>query len=210
MQRRRKVWKDKRPVAVTVVAWGIVILFIVRLVQVFRPLIEMNVLERGLDGPLVQGVRLTPLGCAVLTSGVYLLASLIGIVVLIGFLRLRRWAWVILMAWTGASLAVGLIDYFYRNPNYLVMASNAVIALALNQVDVQRIFQIRIEQDDAACLSARRGPRPPHCRHDAGHGAAAALRARRPLHPGRAVLSDGRGALRPGVQPVGALSERAR
>jgi len=39
-------------------------------------------------------------------------------------------------------------DYFYRNPNYLVMASNAVIALALNQVDVQRIFQIRIEQDD--------------------------------------------------------------
>ena len=148
MQRRRKVWKDKRPVAVTVVAWGIVILFIVRLVQVFTPLIEMEVLERGLEGPLVRGLRLTLLGSAVLTSAVYLLASLIGIVVLIGFLRLRRWAWVILMAWTGASLTIGLIDYFYRNPNYLVMASNAVIALALNQVDVQRIFHIRIEQDD--------------------------------------------------------------
>jgi len=52
------------------------------------------------------------------------------------------------MAWTGSSLAVGLIDYFYSNPNYLVMASNAVIALALNQVEVQRIFQIRIEPDD--------------------------------------------------------------
>jgi hypothetical protein len=148
MQRRRKVWKDKRPVAVTVVAWGIVILFIVRLIQVFRPLIEAKVLERGLDGPLVQGMQLTPLGLAVLTSGVYLLASLVGIVVLIGFLRLRRWAWVMLMAWTGASLTMGLIDYFYSNPNYLVMASNAVIALALNQVDVQRIFRIRIEQGD--------------------------------------------------------------
>ena len=147
MQRRRKIWKDKRPVAVTVVAWGIVILFIVRLVQVFKPLIEMHVLERGLDGPLTHGLRLTPLGSAVLTSAVYLLASLVGIVILVGFLRLRRWAWVMLMAWTGASLTVGLIDYFYRNPNYLVMASNAVIALALNQVDVQRIFQIRIEQD---------------------------------------------------------------
>jgi hypothetical protein len=28
------------------------------------------------------------------------------------------------------------------------MASNAVIALALNQVDVQRIFHIRIEQNE--------------------------------------------------------------
>ncbi|HET6845931.1 MAG TPA: hypothetical protein VFH29_03805, partial [Anaerolineales bacterium] len=147
MQRRRKVWKEKRPVAVTVVAWGIVILFLVRLAQVFQPLIEMQVLDRGLVGPLYQGFRLTALGSAVLTSAIYLLASLIGIVVLIGFLRLRRWAWVMLMAWTGASLAVGLIDYFYRNPNYLVMASNAVIALALNQVDVQRMFHIRIEQD---------------------------------------------------------------
>jgi hypothetical protein len=148
MQRRRKVWKDKRPVAVTVVAWGIVVLFIVRLLQVFKPLIELEVLERGLAGPLTQGTRLTPLGSAVLTSGVYLMASLVGIVVLIGFLRLRRWAWVMLMAWTGASLTVGLIDYFFSNPNYLVMASNAVIALALNQVDVQRMFQIRIAQDE--------------------------------------------------------------
>ena len=72
----------------------------------------------------------------------------IGIVVLIGFLRVRRWAWVVLMAWTGGSLAIGLIQYFYSNPNYLVMASNAVIALALNQVDVQRIFHIRIEQNE--------------------------------------------------------------
>jgi hypothetical protein len=41
------------------------------------------------------------------------------------------------MAWTGSSLAIGLIQYFYSNPNYLVMASNAIIALALNQVEVQ-------------------------------------------------------------------------
>jgi hypothetical protein len=52
------------------------------------------------------------------------------------------------MAWTGASLAIGLWDYFYGQPNYLVMASNAVIALGLNQVEVQRIFHIRIETVD--------------------------------------------------------------
>ena len=148
MQQRKKVWTKKRPIAVTIVAWGIFVLFIVRLVQVFRPLIRMNVFHDGLGRPLIDGLRLTPLGSAVITSALYLIASLIGIVVLIGFLRVRRWAWVVLMAWTGASLTVGLIDYFYRNPNYLVMASNAIIALALNQVEVQRIFQIRIEQDD--------------------------------------------------------------
>jgi hypothetical protein len=148
MQQRKKVWMKKRPIAVTIVAWGIVILFVVRLVQVFQPLIRMHVLQNGLAGPLTDGLRLTPLGQAVLTSAIYLLASLVGIVVLIGFLRVRRWAWVVLMAWTGASLAIGLIEYFYSHPNYLVMASNAAIALALNQTEVQRIFQIRIEQDD--------------------------------------------------------------
>ena len=148
MQKRRKVWTKKRPIAVTVVAWGIVVLFIARLIQVFQPLVKTKILTEGISGPLTDGLRLTALGSAVFTSAFYLLASLVGIVVLIGFLRLRRWAWVMLMVWTGGSLVIGLIDYFYRNPNYLVMASNAVIALALNQVDVQRIFQIRIEQDD--------------------------------------------------------------
>lgn len=148
MQQRKKVWTRKRPIAVTIVAWAIVLLFIVRLVQVFDPLIEMNVFSSGLGGPLTSGLRLTPLGAAVLTSAVYLVASLVGIIVLIGFLRVRRWAWVVLMAWTSGSLAIGLIQYFYSNPNYLVMASNAVIALALNQVDVQRIFHIRIEQNE--------------------------------------------------------------
>ena len=58
--------------------------------------------------------------------------SLAGIVVLIGFLRLRRWSWVLLMVWTGISLVISLVDYFYSHPNYAVMASNVIIAFALN------------------------------------------------------------------------------
>ena len=38
MQKRRKVWTKKRPIAVTIVAWGIVVLFLIRLYQVFQPL----------------------------------------------------------------------------------------------------------------------------------------------------------------------------
>ena len=49
----------------------------------------------------------------------------------------------------GSYYAAG--NYFYTHANYVVMASNTIIALALNQVDVQRIFQIRIEpRDDAS------------------------------------------------------------
>lgn len=148
MQPRKKVWRKKRPIAVTIVAWGIVVLFLVRLAQVFEPLLRMHVFEQGLNTPLTTGLQLTPLGRALATSAGYLLLSFVGILVLIGFLRVRRWAWVLLMAWTGTSLAVGLAEYFFSRPNYLVMASNTMIALALNQVEVQRIFQIRIEQSD--------------------------------------------------------------
>lgn len=148
MERRTKAWTKKRPIAVTIVAWGIVLLFLVRLFQVFEPLLRLHVLPDGIAAPLLEGLRPTPLGLTLLTSAGYLALSLICVIVLIGFLSLRRWAWVVLMAWTGISLLIGLIEYSYSDPNYLVMASNAIIALALNQVDVQRIFHIRIEPGD--------------------------------------------------------------
>ena len=83
------------------------------------------------------------MGNMLISSVTYLVLSITGIVVLIGFLRLRRWSWVLLMAWTGVSLIISLVDYFYTHPNYAVMASNVIIAFALNIPDVQRIFGIR-------------------------------------------------------------------
>ena len=146
MRPRKKVWKKKQPIAVTIVGWGIVALFLIRLYQVIEPLFRMKVFENGITTPLVVKMQFTPLGRELFFSGVYLILSLIGIVVLIGFLRLHRWAWMLLMAWTGISLTISLIAYFYDRPNYLVMASNVIIAFALNQSDVQRIFRIRTDQ----------------------------------------------------------------
>ncbi len=145
MLARKRVWTSKRPIAVTIVAWGIVVLFLVRLFQVFEPLVRMDIIGHGFDisGPLLEGMRLTLLGRTIVTSAAYLVLSLAGLVVLIGFLRLRQWAWVVLMAWTGFSLAINLFNYFYTRPNYLVMGSNTIIALALNQAEVRRIFRIR-------------------------------------------------------------------
>lgn len=150
MRPRKKVWQGKRPIAVTVVAWGIVLLFLIRLYQVYQPLIRMDAFKHGIHGPLIMGLRLTPLGNTLVVAASYLLQVLVGIVVLIGFLRLQRWAWVMLMAWTGISLCITLINYFYSRPNYLVMASDVIIAVALSQSDVQRIFHIRTDANESA------------------------------------------------------------
>jgi len=148
MQKRKKRWTRKRPPAVTVVAVGIVVLFLIRVYQVVVPLLAQQVFRNGLSGPLFAHGWLTPLGNAVMISAGYLLLSLAGIVVLIGFLRVRRWSWVVLMTWTAMSLVISLINYFYSQPNYIVMASDTIIAFALNQSDVQRIFGIRMDQDE--------------------------------------------------------------
>jgi hypothetical protein len=150
MAKRKKSDKKKRPIAVTVIALAIVVLFGIRLYQVFEPLLRNQVFMNGITSPFVIGWKLTSLGRAFLSSGTYLLLSLAGIIVLIGFLRLRRWSWVLLMAWTGGSLIISLVDYFYSQPNYAVMASNVIIAFALNIPDVQHIFGIR--SDDGSAL----------------------------------------------------------
>ena len=149
MAKRKKSDKKKRPIAVTVIAGAIVILFLVRLYQFFEPMLRNGVFRNGITAPLLVGWQLTTLGSAILTGFVYLALSVAGIVVLIGFLRLRRWSWVLLMAWTGVSLIISLVDYFYSRPNYLVMASNVIIAFALNISDVQRIYGIRSDDDSS-------------------------------------------------------------
>jgi hypothetical protein len=143
MSKRKKSDKKKRPIAVTVIAVAIVVLFLIRLYQVFEPLISNGVFMNGFAGPLFESWKVTALGAAFLSSATYLVLSITGIIVLIGFLRLHRWSWVLLMAWTGVSLIISLADYFYLHANYAVMASNVVIAFALNITDVQRIYGIR-------------------------------------------------------------------
>ena len=150
MPRRKKSDRKKSPIAVSVIAVALVVLFLIRLYQVYEPLIRQNVFKNGLTGPLFTGWSLTSLGNDLLSSVTYLVLSLGGIFVLIGFLRLQRWSWVLLMAWTGVSLVISLVDYFYSHPNYAVMASNVIIAFALNITDVQRIFGIRSSSDESS------------------------------------------------------------
>ena len=145
MQKRKKTWA-KRPPAINLAALAIVLLFLIRLYQVIGPLVHSGILQNGVSGPLFAKGHLTELGDTLLSSVSYLLLSLAGLVVLIAFLRMQRWSWVVLMGWSAVSLMITLINYFYGEPNYLVMAANVIIAIALNQADVQRIFGIRMDE----------------------------------------------------------------
>ncbi len=146
MFKRKKTKGKKRPIAVTVIGMAIVVLFIVRLYQVFIPLIELDVFASGLVGPFYTESELTEAGWALFDSIFYSVLAVGLVIVLIGFLRMRRWSWVMLMTWVGISMVVGLVDYFYfEQPNYVIMASDVVIAFALSQADVARIFGVRTD-----------------------------------------------------------------
>jgi len=146
MFKRKKTKGKKRPIAVTVIGMAIIVLFIVRLYQVFIPLIELEVFVNGLSGPFYSDTGLTEAGRALFDSIFYSVLAVGLVIVLIGFLRMRRWSWVMLMTWVGISMVVGLVDYFYfEQPNYVIMASDVVIAFALSQADVARIFGVRTD-----------------------------------------------------------------
>jgi hypothetical protein len=149
MVKRKKSFKKKQPIAVTIIAVMIVVLFLLRLVQVYDPIVRHQILNAIFIRPLHIGWQLTTLGLTLVTSIGYILLSITGLIVLVGFLRLRRWSWVLLMAWTGASLTISLVDYFTSRANFAVMASNVIIAFALNIPDVQRIYKIRKDDEPA-------------------------------------------------------------
>jgi hypothetical protein len=146
MFKRKKTKGKKRPIAVTVIGMAIVVLFIVRLYQVFIPLVELEVFANGLSGPFYSDTVLTEAGRALFDSIFYFMLAVGLVIVLIGFLRMRRWSWVMLMTWVGISMVSSLVDYFYFDqPNYVIMASDVVIAFALSQADVARIFGVRTD-----------------------------------------------------------------
>jgi hypothetical protein len=148
-KRRKKSSRTKRPAEVTVIAAAVIVLSLARFYRALSPLVQQGVFRNGLSGPLYVNGSLTQLGWDVV-SGIYYFLLAVGLVVtLIGFLRLRRWSWLVLMVWTGFSLAYSLWQYFGGQPNYLVMASDTVIALAPSQRDVQLAFGIRSATQEA-------------------------------------------------------------
>lgn len=65
------------------------------------------------------------------------------LVVALGLLWLRLWAWLLAMTMQGLGLASALVAYLADRPNYILMALGILIVLDLNQGDVRKAFQSR-------------------------------------------------------------------
>jgi uncharacterized membrane protein (DUF2068 family) len=79
--------------------------------------------------------------------GVALLAA--GLIVGLGVLRGRRWAWVGAILLSGLGLAFAIGAWWDGHPQYLAMAINVVAVLYLNQREVRSVFDADAEDDDA-------------------------------------------------------------
>jgi membrane-anchored protein YejM (alkaline phosphatase superfamily) len=105
-------------------------------------LLDLDVFGRGFGTASVAAGALTPEGTQLVLASVYLFFGAIALVILVGFLFKRRWAWSVTMTWTAITLAVGLVAYFTGEPHYLSMLAGVVLLLVLNQAAVHREFGI--------------------------------------------------------------------
>lgn len=148
---KKKNSQKKRPIAVTVIVLLAVGEILLRVYWVTRYTVENRIWVTGIPWPLWGPNWLTAAGSEFATAAFRLLWVLVGLVVLIGLLSMRRWSWVALVTWTGVSLSVGILHYLYRadypfSPSdFAVMAADMVLVFALNQSEVQQIYGIRSE-----------------------------------------------------------------
>jgi uncharacterized membrane protein len=95
----------------------------------------------------------------------FLVTGVVLLVLLAGFRRLRRWAWVGLTTWAGLNLAVALYRYFTLPGThvlqYVQFVLNSLIVLALNMEEVQRLFGMRLPPPQRALRQAPTEAPPP-------------------------------------------------
>jgi hypothetical protein len=152
----RKYKGRKRPIAVTIIALVAVGEILLRLYWVARTAIEYTIWKKGFPWPLWGSDGLTQVGSDISLAAFRLLWLIVGLIVFIGLMRMKRWSWVMLMVWVGISLTIGIIRYFYANlfgfgpADFAVMAADVVLVFVLNQSDVQKIYGIRSSDVETA------------------------------------------------------------
>lgn len=119
-------FRPNRPVAVTVV--GLLALA----VGVYYAVEGTLTLWDGVDRDrLADGVPL-------------LVLSLAAVVIGVGTLLMRGWAWAALMTWAAIGLTLEILrHFFYDDANYAAMAISTFMVFALTPFDVQVAFGVR-------------------------------------------------------------------
>ncbi len=135
--------KEKRPTAaMAIVAFIIFATAAVHLYYGIKTLFDLGIFGDVLLPPFFSNVGLTEAGRRLFASDFDVAFGLACLVLLVGFLRRRRWAWVTMMTIVALSLAVGLFRYFLHEPRYPNMLAGVVLMFVLNLASMHRAFDI--------------------------------------------------------------------
>lgn len=126
----------KRPFGISV------IIFMMILYSLFLSLIFVASLGANYGDDAIQllDMKGATIGILMLQYSFFPIFIIFELVIIFGLWRLERWAWLLLMIQVGLSMLVDIWGYFHAQPTYLTMLLNVIVALYLNQQDVQRIF----------------------------------------------------------------------
>ena len=129
--------KRKRPASVTLVA---ALALLVALYSLTYGILTMAGLG---DEPVASGIFRIALGVGALAAAV-------------GALRMRPWGWALFMTWNVIGLTHQVLRYlFFEDPNYVDMAINTFVVLALSPLEVQIAFGLRHTENVQLARSTR-------------------------------------------------------
>ena len=105
----------KRPVAVTVVGLITLVAALATVAIVLLALGPGRLWQQALSQPLFVGWRLTASGEDIARAAGLLISGGVTFALSLGLFGVRRWAWLGLMTWTGATLALKLVGQAFRH-----------------------------------------------------------------------------------------------
>jgi hypothetical protein len=131
----------KRPtIALAIPVLIILVSIATYLLEGIVALFDLGVFGEASVPPLFADGGVTDAGKELIICGFDLAVGAAFTLVLIGFLRRRKWAWVAVMTWVAISLTINLVRYIQGDPHYPRMLVAVVLMLVLNLASVHRAF----------------------------------------------------------------------
>ena len=143
----------KRPIAVTLIGALLILISGFYIVQAVAGLSFSGAIQSALSNALNTQGTLTLQAQTMLENVLDFVRGAVAVIIMIGFFRLRRWAWVAAMAWSALGLLNQLFRVFSGTPAYFWMLLEVIAIFALIQADVQKIFGIKREEHDPLTAS---------------------------------------------------------
>lgn len=120
--------------------FGVKVIIVLQLATIIGWLLGLTAFWYSPDFQFELQAELGP-GVGGLISVLGLLIVALQLLIVYGLLRLRPWAWYMVILLAGLSLAANLWRYFADAPSYLMMVINVLTVLYLNQREVQQPFR---------------------------------------------------------------------